>query len=126
MATKTRPLSPHLQVYRLPMAAILSITHRTTGVVLTVGSALLVYWLAAIAAGPEAYAEARALFGSWYGLLGLFLFTFALYFHLCNGIRHLVWDAGFGFELKTVDASGIAALIATGVLTIGTWILGLW
>ncbi|HEX2245775.1 MAG TPA: succinate dehydrogenase, cytochrome b556 subunit, partial [Gammaproteobacteria bacterium] len=67
MATKTQPLSPHLQIYKLPLAALLSITHRITGVFLTLGTAVLVYWLVAIAAGPEAYAQAQALLGSRYG-----------------------------------------------------------
>ncbi|MBA3493647.1 MAG: succinate dehydrogenase, cytochrome b556 subunit [Gammaproteobacteria bacterium] len=119
-----RPLSPHLQIYRLPFAAILSITHRLTGVFLTLGSVLLVYWLVAIASGETAYLEAQALLGSWYGSLGLFLSSFALYFHLCNGVRHLFWDAGYGFELKTVDTSGQMVIILTVVLTVITWFIG--
>lgn len=125
MASEQRPLSPHLQIYRLPFAALLSITHRATGIVLTLAAVFLVYWLVSVARGPEAYAEAQALFGSWYGSLGLFACSFALYFHLCNGIRHLVWDAGFGFDLKTVDASGQVVLIAATALTALTWLIGL-
>lgn len=125
MAPEQRPLSPHLQIYRFPFAAVLSITHRATGVVLSVAAVFLVYWLISVARGPEAYAEARALFGSWYGLLGLFVCTFALYFHLCNGIRHLIWDSGFGFDLKTVDTSGRIVLVATAVLTTITWLFGM-
>jgi succinate dehydrogenase / fumarate reductase cytochrome b subunit len=125
MTTKTRPLSPHLQIYKLPLAALLSITHRITGVFLTLGTAVLVYWLVAIAAGPEAYAQAQALSGSGYGQVVLFLWTFALYFHLCNGIRHLFWDAGYGFELKTIDLSGNIVIVATLLLTGITWLVGL-
>ncbi|MEE9157315.1 MAG: succinate dehydrogenase, cytochrome b556 subunit, partial [Gammaproteobacteria bacterium] len=100
-------------------------THRGTGILLTLGTLLLVYWLLAIAAGPGAYESAQALLGSWLGKAVLFLWTLALYYHLCNGIRHLFWDAGFGFELKTVYASGMAVVIATVVLTVVTWIIAM-
>ncbi len=125
MAQDKRPLSPHLQVYRWQLTSVLSITHRGTGILLTLGTLLLVYWLLAIAAGPGAYESARALLGSWFGKAVLFLWTLALYYHLCNGIRHLFWDAGFGFELKTVYASGMAVVIATVVLTVVTWIIAM-
>lgn len=91
---------------------------------LTLASVFLAYWLVSVARGPEAYAEAQALFGSWYGLLGLFVCSFALYFHLCNGIRHLFWDFGLGFDLKTVDTSGQVVLVAAAALTALTWFLG--
>lgn len=124
MATTRRPLSPHLQIYKLPLAALISITHRLTGLFLTAGTVLLVYWLAAIAGGPESYATAQAVLGSWFfGKPILFVWSFALYFHLCNGIRHLVWDAGYGFELNSVDASGNAVIVGSAVLTLGTWAL---
>lgn len=106
----------------MPVAALLSITHRATGVLLTVGTVGLVYWLLAVARGPEAYAAAQETLGSWYGVVVLFLWTFALFFHLCNGIRHLFWDAGMGFEMKTVDASGQVVLVATAILTATTWL----
>lgn len=85
---------------------------------------MLVYWLLSIAEGPDAYRAARALLGSWYGLMSLFLWSLALFFHLCNGIRHLFWDAGYGFNLKTVDASGKAVIITTVLLTLITWGIG--
>ena len=107
----------------MPVAALLSITHRATGVFLTLGTVVLVYWLVAVARGPEAYAGLQETLGSWVGLICLFLWSFALFFHLCNGIRHLFWDAGYGFEMKTVDASGLAALVATAILTAITWLL---
>lgn len=123
MDNTSRPLSPHLQVYRPQLTSVLSIAHRGTGIFLTLGTLLLVYWLLSIASGPEAYAHARAFFGSWFGQLVLFAWTFALFYHLCNGIRHLFWDIGFGFELPTVYASGKAVLIVSAVLTLLAWLL---
>ena len=121
---RTRPLSPHLQVYRLPFPALLSISHRATGVVLAAGSLVLVYWLAAIASGPEAFAGAQALLGSIPGRILLLVITFSLFYHLGNGIRHLFWDAGLGFESDTVHASGIVVVAAAIVLTLVAWALG--
>ena len=119
-----RPISPHLQVYRPQLTSVLSILHRITGVALAVGTILLVYWLIAAASGPEAFASAGALIGSWLGRILLFGWTFALYFHLTNGIRHLFWDAGFGFELKTVYASGWTVVGLAAVLTLLSFIAG--
>jgi len=119
-----RPISPHLQVYRPQLTSVLSILHRITGVALAVGTILLVYWLIAAASGPEAFAGAEALIGSWLGRILLFGWTFALYFHLTNGIRHLFWDAGFGFELKTVYASGWTAVALAVALTLVSFIAG--
>jgi len=117
----SRPLSPHLQIYRPQLTSILSITHRGTGIFLSVGVLVLAYWLLSIAGGEASYAEAHACLGSplakW--LLGLWSFSF--YFHLSSGIRHLVWDLGVGFELKTVYASGYAAIVAALVMTAATW-----
>ena len=124
LMARTRPLSPHLQVYRLPFPALLSISHRATGVVLVAGSLVLVYWLAAVASGPEAFARAQALLGSIPGRILLLVFTFSLFYHLGNGIRHLFWDAGLGFELRTVHASGVVVVAAAIVLTAVAWALG--
>jgi len=121
MNSLNRPLSPHLQVYRLPLVALLSITHRITGVALSAGTVLLAIWLGSAAYGPEAYDQVSALMGSPIGLIILFGFSAAFYFHLCNGIRHLVWDAGQGFELPTVRRNNVLVLIGAAVLTIGTW-----
>ena len=120
-----RPLSPHLQVYKLPLTAVKSITHRITGVGLAVGTLLLVWWLVAAATGPEAFARAQGFIGSFFGLLLMFGWTAALYYHLCNGIRHLVWDAGKSFELTDADRNNKVVLGATAVLTVLTWIVGL-
>ena len=119
-----RPISPHLQVYRPQLTSVLSILHRITGVALAVGTILLVYWLIAAASGPEAFASAEALIGSWLGRILLFGWTFALYFHLTNGMRHLFWDAGFGFELKTVYASGWTVVALAAVLTLVSFVAG--
>ena len=124
MSSGNRPLSPHLQVYRFQWTMLLSISHRITGVGLAVGTLLLVYWLAAAAAGPEAFATAQAVVGSFIGRLFLFGWTFALFYHLCNGIRHLVWDAGYGFELDDAYRSGLMVAGASAALTLLSWVLG--
>lgn len=123
MEKSQRPLSPHLQIYRPQLTSVLSITHRATGIVLVFGTLVLVYWLVAAASGPEAYASAQHLLGSVVGRLVMLGFTFALFFHLCNGIRHLFWDAGLGFELKTAYASGTAVVVASIAMTVTAWAL---
>jgi succinate dehydrogenase / fumarate reductase, cytochrome b subunit len=125
METSQRPLSPHLQIYRPQLTSILSITHRAAGIALAVGALFLVCWIVSAASGPVAFAGLRGFIGSWLGYLILFGWSVALFYHLCNGIRHLFWDAGYGFELKTAYASGYAVLVGTVVLTLLAWILGL-
>lgn len=125
MQSQNRPLSPHLQIYRLPLNAIASISHRITGALLALGAVVVVYWLIAAASGPEAYADAQAVLGNWFVQLLIFLWTYALFYHLCNGIRHLVWDAGYALELETSRRTGIAAYAAAGVLTVLAWIIAL-
>ena len=120
-----RPLSPHLQVYRWSLTMAMSILHRATGVALSVGSILIVAWLAALAAGPETFATAQAVAGSPVGLLVLFGWSVALFYHLCNGIRHLFWDIGMGFEKAQARRSGWMALVGTAVLTALAWGVGL-
>ena len=124
MNKTSRPLSPHLQIYRPQITSVLSILHRFTGVALAVGTLLLTWWLVAAASGEEAFEAADGFMASWLGQLLLFGWTFALYFHLCNGIRHLAWDSGRGFELKTVTATGWLVVAAAVVLTILSWIAG--
>lgn len=116
------PLSPHIQIYRPQLTSVLSITHRVTGVALSAGSVLLVAWLVAAAAGPHAFSGARAFVHSPGGLLLLLLWTFSLFFHLCNGIRHLFWDAGRGFDLRTIYLSGWTVVASTVVLTGLAWL----
>lgn len=124
MSSAKRPLSPHLQIYRPQLTSVLSITHRLSGVALAVGTMLLVYWLAAAAAGPESFESAQSFVGSFLGRLLLFGWTLGLFFHLCNGIRHLVWDVGLGFELDEVYRSGWTVVAATAVLSLVVWIVG--
>ena len=124
MSSAKRPLSPHLQVYRPQLTSILSITHRLSGVALGVGTLLLVYWLAAAAAGPEAFENAQSFVGSFLGRLLLFGWTVGLFFHLCNGIRHLFWDIGLGFELDEVYRSGWTVVVATVLLSLLIWVVG--
>lgn len=124
MLTKPkRPLSPHLQIYKPQFTSVMSILHRITGIVLSIGTLVLVYWLMAAAEGPQAYQQAQSLLSSWIGLLLLFGWSLALFYHLCNGIRHLFWDAGLGMDIKTVYATGKFVWIATLVLTVFTWII---
>lgn len=118
-----RPLSPHVQIYRLPLTALLSITHRITGVGLSAGLVLLTWWIAAAAYGDGAYSVVMAVIGSWFGKLVLFGFSLSLYFHLCNGVRHLVWDAGKGFEISDTQRANQIVLAVAAVLTILTWLL---
>ncbi|HEX7006050.1 MAG TPA: succinate dehydrogenase, cytochrome b556 subunit [Alphaproteobacteria bacterium] len=124
MNKTSRPLSPHLQIYRPQITSVLSILHRITGVALAIGTFLLIWWLVAAASGREAFEAADGFMASWLGRLLLFGWTFALFFHLCNGIRHLAWDAGRGFELKTVSVTGWLAVGAAVALTIISWIAG--
>lgn len=125
MPTDQRPLSPHLQVYRWQLTSVLSILHRATGVALSVGAVLLVWWLVAAAAGPAPYASFQGFIGSWFGLLLLLGWTVSLFYHLCNGIRHLCWDTGQGLELPAVYASGWTVLAGTAVLTVLAWAFGI-
>ena len=117
----SRPLSPHLQIYRWPITMGTSILHRVTGFGLALGTLLLMWWLVAAAIGPEAYATFQALAFHWFGRLVLFGFTLALVFHAVNGVRHLFWDFGYGFEVKTANRTGIAVYALTIVLTLVIW-----
>ena len=120
---RERPISPHLQVYKPQITSVLSIFHRITGVALTFGLILLVAWIFTLSLGEEYFEYFVMFIKSWFGLLILFGFTFALNYHLCNGIRHLFWDAGYGYEIETVYKSGLAVLVVSFVLTILIWYL---
>lgn len=122
---RDRPLSPHLQIYRLPLNAVLSITHRITGVLLSLGMLLLVAMLVAAAAGSQPYQAVYAVVAHWSGQIILFGFTLALYYHLCAGVRHLVWDAGYGYELDAARKGSWAVLAGAAVLTVATWVIAL-
>jgi succinate dehydrogenase / fumarate reductase cytochrome b subunit len=125
MSADKRPLSPHLQVYRPQLTSITSIAHRITGIGLSAGTLLLVWWLVAASIGPDYFALVSGVMGSIIGQLIMFCFTFALMYHLCNGIRHLFWDAGYGFELETAYKSGYAAVIGAAALTVITWLMAI-
>jgi succinate dehydrogenase / fumarate reductase cytochrome b subunit len=122
MAQRARPLSPFMH-YRWQYTNTLSILHRITGVLLSFGFLLLVYWLAAAAAGPERYAAARDALASPLAQLVWFGAAFAFCYHLLNGVRHLFFDLGHGFELKTARASGRAVAIGAVVLGLLLWLL---
>ena len=125
MASAQRPLSPHLQVYKPQITTVMSIAHRATGIALTGGALALVFWLLALASGPESFEVAQAIAGSWFGYLCLFVCSFCLFYHLANGIRHLVWDMGYGFEIPQIYASGWVAVGASVGLTVLAWVVGL-
>jgi succinate dehydrogenase / fumarate reductase cytochrome b subunit len=122
--TMQRPLSPFMfpTWYRFQITSALSILHRLTGIALAVGSILLACWLVAVATGGEVFAATHAFLVSPIGVALLLLWSVAFFYHLCNGIRHLVWDAGYGFELRTASLSGYAVLVGTLVLTILAWL----
>ena len=120
---KERPISPHLQVYKPQITSVLSIFHRITGVALTFGIILLVAWIFTLSLGEEYFEYFSLFIKSWFGLLILFGLTFALSYHFCNGIRHLFWDAGYGYEIETVNKSGLAVLIVSFSLTTLIWYL---
>jgi len=123
MSSNNRPLSPHLDVYRLPLSALLSVVHRGTGGFLTIGTIALVWWLMALAGGEESFNSAQQLMGSFIGRLVLLGWTFALFFHLSNGIRHLVWDAGYCFEKEAVEKTSYIVLGVSVFLTLLVWIV---
>jgi succinate dehydrogenase / fumarate reductase, cytochrome b subunit len=122
--TMERPLSPFMfpTWYRFQITSALSILHRLTGIGLAVGSILLAWWLVAVAAGGEVFAATHAFLASPIGVLLLFFWSVAFFFHLCNGIRHLAWDAGYWFEIPSAYLSAYAVLAATVVLSAVTWL----
>ncbi|MBF6648255.1 succinate dehydrogenase, cytochrome b556 subunit [Methylobacter sp. BlB1] len=120
---KIRPLSPHLQVYKLPLNAVASIVHRITGVILSIGLLLFVGSLLTVSVGEDAYITLQNLMNHALGTLILWLFIYALFFHLCHGVRHLIWDAGSGFEREHMDRNVYIELIASVILTVAGFFL---
>lgn len=120
-----RPLSPHLQIYRWTWTMAMSVFHRVTGVALYAGTAILAYWLVAMATGPEAYATAEWVLGSWLGLAVLFGYTWALTHHMLGGLRHFVWDFVKGFEREQRFLLAKATLAGSAALTVLIWAIAL-
>lgn len=118
-----KPLSPHLQIYRLPLTAILSILHRISGVLLALCLVVFTVWLVSAAVNPELYEQLTKMFSGWVWQAALFGSTGALYLHLANGVRHLFWDAGYGFAVKTVNRSDALVILFTVLATVLTWII---
>ena len=118
-----RPLSPHLQIYRPQLTSVLSILHRISGLILAIGAVLIAWWFWSIMLGGDRYATASGFFTSWFGWLLMFLWTLCTFYHLCNGIRHLIWDVGLGLELNQAYLSGKIVVGATILLTILAYLL---
>lgn len=117
-----RPTSPHLQVYKLPLTGIISITHRMTGVMLSLGLLFFVYIVSALASGAEAYSDMQNIMGYWPVQVIYWGFIYALFFHLCHGIRHLIWDAGKSFEVEHLTRYALLELAASLALTLATFL----
>jgi len=122
MPPTARPLSPHLGIYRWQLTMMLSIVHRATGVALAVGSLLVVALLLALAYGPESYAKVQAFCASPFGMVLLFGWSWSLCFHLCNGIRHLAWDTGWGFEIPKAYFTGWSVVLVSFAMTVLIWV----
>ena len=125
MTEAQRPLSPHLQIYKPQLTSVLSISHRAAGIALSVSTLFLVWWFIAAATSDSAFAAAQSFFGSWLGLILLLGWTLSFFFHLCNGIRHLCWDVGWGFDLRTTYATGWTVVAVSIALTLIAFIAGL-
>ena len=121
--SRQRPLSPHLQIYKPQITSMLSILHRATSIALSIGSVILVLWIVALTLGQNTYLMYSNLINNWFAKLIIFGFTFALFYHLSNGIRHLFWDAGYGYDLKHAYISGVAVIISSLSLTSITWLI---
>ena len=121
MSNSERPLSPHISIYRWPITMVLSILHRATGIAMSVGLIVLVAWLFDAASGPDAYAAFLAIMDTAIGRLALIAWSLAFFYHLSNGIRHLIWDSGRGFEKVDANRSSWLVLLATIVLTALFW-----
>jgi succinate dehydrogenase / fumarate reductase cytochrome b subunit len=121
---RERPLSPHLQIYRWPLPMMMSIAPRLTGGALYFGTLLVAWWLIAVGSGPGGYARMTDFMNSWFGRLVLFGYTWALLHHMLGGIRHLIWDAGHGFESNEREWLSLATLVGSVTLTLVLWYVG--
>jgi len=122
MTDNQNPLSPHLQIYRWHISSLLSITHRITGVINLLALILIFFWLLGLSFGENNYELFLLIINSFFGKFILIGFTWSMSFHILSGIRHLAWDLGYGFEIKTANISGIIVIICSLVLTIIFWL----
>ena len=118
-----RPLSPHLQIYKPQITSVLSILHRFTGIGLFVGLGFFIYWLNSLTGGEKSYEESCSFFKSPLGTIGFCSLIFSFYYHLTNGLRHLLWDSGHGYTLPWVHKTGWIVVFSTLILTLSTWFL---
>ena len=120
-----RPLSPHLQVYKMILTMLMSVVHRITGAALYFGTVLMVIWLLAIAAGDQSkfYVIVTSLYSSWFGQLVLFGFTWALIHHMLGGLRHFIWDLGYGFSKEASNTMAKLTIIGSVIITLVLWVL---
>ena len=116
------PLSPHLQIYRWHISSLISITHRISGVINLLSLILIFYWLLVLSFGESNYESFLLIVNSFFGKFILVGFTWSMIFHLLSGIRHLAWDLGYGYEIKTANISGIIVIIFSLALTIIFWL----
>ena len=123
-AGRTRPLSPHLQVYKLTLSFLMSGFHRISGAALYFGMLLIAWWLVAAASGPNAYANFEWFIGSWIGQLVLLGYTWALLHHTLGGVRHLIWDTIHGFEPAERELLALATIVGSVSLTLVLWVVG--
>ena len=121
----SRPLSPHIQIYRWKLTLAMSIAHRITGIVLYAGAILFAWWLIAAASGPDYFDFVSRLAGSWLGLIVLFGCSFALIHHALGGVRHFIWDTGRGMGKPARDRLALANIVGSVALTVILWIIGL-
>lgn len=122
-AMTQRPTSPHLQIYRLPLTAVLSFAHRVTGTVLAAGLLVLTLFVVALAEGPASFDRVQSVFGGWGGRLCIWLWLFSLFLHLCHGTRHLIWDMGGGFARERLERYARMELVASLLLTAALFLL---
>ncbi len=122
MNDSKNPLSPHLQIYRWQISSLLSITHRIAGIINLLSFILIFFWLITLSIGENSYELFLLTINSFFGKFILIGFTWSISFHLLSGIRHLAWDLGYGFEIKTANISGVIVIIFSLVMTIIFWL----
>lgn len=123
-SARPRPLSPHLSVYRFTPTMAMSILHRITGIALYAGTLLVAWWLIATAISEDYFNWVSWLWGTWFGRLVLFGYTWALIHHMLGGIRHFIWDTGAGLEKHTATKLATANLVASVIITLAIWVVG--